>query len=303
MSNSVYDLVLGRKVGANTQKQVLLYMAGRASDDGSGVWASKARMARELEMTKNPILKALNELITKGLISEVGKRPCSSGYTIVYHLNLHSIAALETTEHKNANQRMNFGNTVAQGVQEVNPIQADGNVQGVHDVHPPSAADEPQGVHDVNPNPPLTIQKTSAADAASTNDLDFDDFLNAHPRPKDPVKSRKLFNAAVASGMAVADLLKAAQIYAEQQKCQPHRFIAGSDAGLERRGYEDALRRRSKAGSAPSATLEEVRKMQARSIIAGREYHYRNFRSDVVADLIKRKLVSKDLCRDLGIQF
>ena len=56
MSNLVSNLVQTKKVGSNTQKSILMYMADKASDDGTGIWVSKKNMAADLEMairTKN----------------------------------------------------------------------------------------------------------------------------------------------------------------------------------------------------------------------------------------------------------
>ncbi|MCZ4352661.1 hypothetical protein O4H61_09070 [Roseovarius aestuarii] len=176
------------------------------------------------------------------LISEVGKRPCSSGHTIIYNLNLQSISALEPTDCQIVSLPVNIEAAHHRGVQEVHPIYAIDKRQEVHDVHPTSATDAPQEVHDVHPNHPLTIQEPSAAAAASTDDLEFEKFLSVHPRPKDLDVSRKPFDALIVSGVKISDFLKAAQNYADQQKGQVHRWIAGSDKWLRTRGYEDALR-------------------------------------------------------------
>lgn len=316
MSNSVYDLVLSRKVGATTRKAVLLYMAGRASDDGSDVWAGKVRMMRELELTKNPILKALRELIGMGLIHEVGKRPCSSGYTIVYDLNLKSISALEPSNPKLKKHSMNIEASHPQGVQEVNPLGVAERVQEVHDVnpirandkdqevhqmHPTSSLDEPQGVHEVNPNHPITIHESSAAVAASTRDLEFENFLKAHPRGKDPVKSRKLYDAVVASGVPSSDLLKAARVYADQQKDQTYRMIAGSDSWLEKRGYEDALR--SLVAVSGAENVSETMILDATRIKNhdATKYGPLQFSPRLAQWLLEEGLLTTDDCRAAGI--
>ena len=45
MSNLVSNLIQTKKVGSLTKKAILMYMADKASDDGSGIWVSKANMA------------------------------------------------------------------------------------------------------------------------------------------------------------------------------------------------------------------------------------------------------------------
>lgn len=136
MSNRVNQIVLERKVGSPTRKAVLVYMAYRASDDGSGFWAGKSRMARELEMNQRTVKFCIKDLLATGLISAVGKRPCSGGHTIIYQLNLKAILALEP-----ANAAIDDKFEESRGLSS----------QGVNDVHPPSETDSPKGVHDVPP--------------------------------------------------------------------------------------------------------------------------------------------------------
>lgn len=97
MSNVVAGIVQRKRVGSPTRKAVLMYMAGCASDDGSGVWASKANMARDLEMGRRTIQDAVDHLIKAGLIREVGQRECKNGYTVEYAVDLHAVQALEGT--------------------------------------------------------------------------------------------------------------------------------------------------------------------------------------------------------------
>ena len=55
MSNLVSNLIQTKKVGSLTKKAILMYMADKASDDGSGIWVSKANMAADLEMTDRAV--------------------------------------------------------------------------------------------------------------------------------------------------------------------------------------------------------------------------------------------------------
>ena len=154
----------------------------------------------------------------------------------------------------------------------------------------------------MNPNPPLTIQEPNAAAAASTSDLEFNNFLSAHPRPKDQVKTRKLFNAAIASGVVVADLLKAAQIYAEQQKGQPHRYKAGSDTWLEKRGYEDALRGAPNSSTVDHADAAKITERWVKAIKTGHQALARHCSAGTARELIAQELVTTTQCREMGIQ-
>jgi hypothetical protein len=93
MSNEVTGAVLKRNLGTVTRKAVMLLLADKASDDGTGIWASKERMASELCMTTRGLRLAIKALVSEGLVMEVGRRPCRFGYTQEYAINLAALAA------------------------------------------------------------------------------------------------------------------------------------------------------------------------------------------------------------------
>ena len=70
MSNLVSNLIQTKKVGSLTKKAILMYMADKASDDGSGIWVSKANMAADLEMTDRAVRIHIKDMIAMGIISE-----------------------------------------------------------------------------------------------------------------------------------------------------------------------------------------------------------------------------------------
>lgn len=89
MSNHVSSLVRSRNLGVGlTGKSVILLMADFSSDDGSGIWASKATMAKELETTERTIQRTIKALIDAGFVSEIGRRKHRNGETYEYKINL-----------------------------------------------------------------------------------------------------------------------------------------------------------------------------------------------------------------------
>ena len=74
MSNLVSNLVQTKKVGSNTQKSILMYMADKASDDGSGIWVSKKNMAADLEMAIRTMQTNIRDMVSAGIISEAGQK-------------------------------------------------------------------------------------------------------------------------------------------------------------------------------------------------------------------------------------
>ena len=94
MSRTVVALVYSRKIGSMARKAILAYCADRANDDGSGVWASKRRIADEVECSRQTVVNVLRDLVGDGLIVKVGKRRCPNGYTDEYAIVIEAVASL-----------------------------------------------------------------------------------------------------------------------------------------------------------------------------------------------------------------
>lgn len=74
------------------RKSVMVLLADKASDDGTGIYASKQTMADELCCSKQAVLDAIKGFIAEELLIEIGQRRNANGFTIEYGIN---IAALE----------------------------------------------------------------------------------------------------------------------------------------------------------------------------------------------------------------
>lgn len=94
MSNHLISLAYKRNLGTHTRKAVMVLLADKASDDGSGIWASKQRMADELCMSKQTILNTMKGFIEEGLIQEVGNKKCTNGYTVEYAIDVEKLASV-----------------------------------------------------------------------------------------------------------------------------------------------------------------------------------------------------------------
>lgn len=115
MSHKVVTLVCSRIVGSAAQKAVLVNMADKASDGGEGVFASKATIAAETEQGLSTVKRAINELLARDLIVEVGLKACTNGHTVVYDMNLPAIAALDEWKPSRSSSRT---------PSSVNPVQS-----------------------------------------------------------------------------------------------------------------------------------------------------------------------------------
>ena len=94
MSIKVATLVRSRVIGSAALKAVLLNMADRANDDGGEVYSSKATIAAETELDRATVFRAVNKLLTGGLIVACGERTCRHGFTVVYRIDLEAVERL-----------------------------------------------------------------------------------------------------------------------------------------------------------------------------------------------------------------
>lgn len=94
MSNHLISEAYKRQLGSMARNAVMVLLADKASDDGTGIWASKQRMAEELGTTKQTVLTTIKSLIGDGLLEEIGQRKCANGYTIEYKINVAALQAL-----------------------------------------------------------------------------------------------------------------------------------------------------------------------------------------------------------------
>jgi hypothetical protein len=140
MSRLVATLVYSKRVGSMARKAVLAYCADRASDDGTGIWCSKVRIAEEVECSKQTVIDTLRALVAEGLMSEVGRRKCVSGFTVEYALNLSAIRALPDVREGESGPNLDpMGST--SGPVQILTGQATG----------------PHGVNQLDPNRPRTV--------------------------------------------------------------------------------------------------------------------------------------------------
>lgn len=70
MSWKVANLCAGRRFGSPVRKQIIMFLADKASDDGSGIWCSKGTIQRHTE---------LGERRASGLGSGTGQNSHSDG--------------------------------------------------------------------------------------------------------------------------------------------------------------------------------------------------------------------------------
>lgn len=138
MSNICTAIAQRRVVGSGTKKAVLMYLADRASDDGSGIWTSKSHIAADTEFSKRSVQNAINDFEAAGIIKKTGTKKCQNGFTYEYCINISALKSLPSTR-----KLTGAGDS---------PVQ---------EIHLTGAGDSPHGVQEIHPNHPLTILEPS----------------------------------------------------------------------------------------------------------------------------------------------
>lgn len=132
MSRKIAALVYTRRAGSMIRKALLAYFAERANDDGTGVWASKQRIADEIEASRRAVITNIQEMVNEGLLIEVGKRSFENGYTMEYAMNLKAIAALPESD---PDDPCKIAHLEGGDVKEVHGGGEGGSRQDVKEVH------------------------------------------------------------------------------------------------------------------------------------------------------------------------
>lgn len=201
MSWKIANLCADRIFGSAARKQIIMFLADKASDDGSGIWCSKGTIQRHTELGESTVKRTITDFLREGILIETGRRPCKNGFTVIYRIVLDRVMALESS----AEPDDGTGSTV-------DPVQCDpGRGSMVDGVRGPGWT----------PNHPETIHKPPTrkrAEAAAVEDERFGQIWAAYPKDRQRGKAACLARIAeaVREGIDPDDLLRAVQVYAAE---------------------------------------------------------------------------------------
>ena len=208
MSRHVASLVYRKRLGSIARKAIMAYCAERANDDGSGVWASKVTISKEVECSKQTVIDTMRNFVAEGLMIEVGHRKCANGFVVEYAINVPAIRALED----------------AISEEDLTGPILDPSSQ----LTPRGQASGPQEVKPVDPNRPLTVLKPSTnasvreplllseEDAPKIDKAEeaFKRFWAAYPVKSGKPAAHRNFLRAVKGGADPEAIIRAAKVYA-----------------------------------------------------------------------------------------
>ncbi|WP_458323157.1 hypothetical protein [Roseobacter sp. A03A-229] len=175
-----------------------MFLADKASDDGSGIWCSKGTIQRHTELGETTVKRTIRDFLKEGILVETGSRGCKNGFTVVYRIDLARIEALELT----AEPDIETGATV-------DPVQTGprtgATVAGVPG--PPRPPNHPKTIH----KPPTRKREAGA-------DEEAEKILAAYPPDRLRAKAECLgrIRDILDAGIEAEDLLQAAKAYATE---------------------------------------------------------------------------------------
>ena len=275
-----------RRFGSAARKQIIMFLADKASDDGSGIWCSKGTIQRHTELSESTVKRTIIDFLREGILIKTGRRQCKNGYTVIYRIVLERVAVLEPT----AEPDIETGFTV-------NPVQPE-----------PGTGATVNGVRGSRwtPNLPKTIHKppTRKREAeAEVEDLESEKILAAYPedRIRDRRTSLRLIAAAVKAGVEPDDLLQAIKAYAKESEGYTRSKVCFSDNWFKMRRWEKGL-------AQVRADREEAREAEAKGRASLAEWIHerhplcRHITNRQIEDLIASKLVTPEQVRAAGLQ-
>ncbi|PCJ04122.1 MAG: hypothetical protein COB16_19485 [Rhodobacteraceae bacterium] len=297
MSNHITSLLRRKILGVGlTGKSVILLMGDLASDDGSGIWASKARMARELETTDRTIQRTIKALIDAGFVSCVGERRHQNGSTFEYQINADRVDLCADAHDKPPTHRHPLAQHLGAKTQDVTPDAVSPPTEG----HPTPDAVSPHAPTEGHPNQTKPNRTNCAADAAHNSDFDFVGFLSkfasVYPRMGDAEKTEDALRSALGEGADPKDILAGARAYAVEQDGNEARYIKFSENWISDGRWHRHV-------TAPSAKIDVQKTLAARAatILEAKPFICRSITAYAAGECIVAGLVSVDQCKAAGI--
>lgn len=214
MSFRVSSICAARILKGSSRKQVMLYLADKASDDGSGVWCSKATIACETELSRSTVKRIMNEFEAERLITRTGRRKNKNGYTVEYSINLQLILQLAEIELHYRSTRCNINQVQSEPPRETIVNRQDGS------------ACTPNLKQTIQ-QPPTREREMAEGATAKLFELAWSNYPNDRRRNRSTCEMH--FRAAIENGAKPETIVRAIQNYAETSRGYTRSKVKFSD--------------------------------------------------------------------------
>ncbi|MFE3837051.1 hypothetical protein [Pseudogemmobacter sonorensis] len=291
MSYHVESRCSNRKFGSAPRKQIAMYLANKAGDDGSGIWCSKHTIARDTELSLATVKRTIRDFLAEGILVAIGMRETSRhGQTVIYRIALEVVDELEPLLPAKA--------ISATGV-TVNPVQP-APATGVR-VSPPPGSQRPPN----NPmNNPMNHPPSRHAQSEAEEE-DLQPIWDAFPsdRRRDRAACRRHLAAAL-SEASRDELVIAAKAYTEETAEYTRRTVMFFDNWLRVgrwRRYVEAHRQQRSEAEARDKVNDETIIANAAKWIQERSDMCRHVPLKRAAEAVKRGLVTREQAQAAGV--
>lgn len=289
MSYVVEAFCDARRFGSAARKQIAMYLANKAGDDGAGIWCSKHTIARHTELSLATVKRTIREFLAEGILEETGMlRACDHGHTVIYRIALEVVAELESLRPKKG--------SAATGV-TVNPVQPEPPT-GVT-VNPRQGSGRP-------PNNPRNNSKKppTRAGAGEVADSDMEVIWAAYPadRRRDRASCRRHLAGALAE-VTLDELSAATKAYAAESAGFTRTKVSFLDNWLRDdrwRRHVDELRQQASTTEAALRTSGEAVLANAAAWVKARSSMCRHLTEAQVAAAVGRGLISRAEAKTAG---
>ncbi|QFT59173.1 hypothetical protein FIU94_10080 [Sulfitobacter sp. THAF37] len=279
MSWKVANLCAERRFGSPVRKQIIMFLADKASDDGSGIWCSKGTVQRHTELGESTVKRTITEFLREGILVETGRRPCKNGYTVIYRIVLGSVNGLETISEPDDEPEFSRGAT-ADGVP--------------HGPGTGAAADGVPGP-ERTPNHPKTIQKPpTRADTREAEDQDFEKAWAAYPpdRRRNKNTCRQQFERAIKDGTTAEEFICAVNAYATETEGYTRSKVCFSDNWFRDSRWQRFVEE-ARDAQIDAAELEGKHFRQLAGWVRERNWMCQHISRNQAGELLMRGLVSE----------
>ena len=224
MSWKIANLCADRIFGSAARKQIIMFLADKASDDGSGIWCSKGTIQRHTELGESTVKRTIPDFLREGILIETGRRPCKNGFTVIYRIMLDRVMAFDSS----AEPDEGTGSTA-------DPVQRDpGRGSTMDGVRGPGwTPNHPETIH----KPPTRKRVEAAVDER------VESIWAAYPRDRQRGKAASLaaITEALAEGIDPTDLLDAVKSYATESAGFTRAKVCFSDNWFAARRWQRFL--------------------------------------------------------------
>ena len=283
MSWRVANTCAERKFGSATRKQIIMFLADKASDDGSGIWCSKGTIQRHTELGETTVKRTVREFLKEGILVETGARTCKNGFTVVYRIDLAKVEALEPT----AEPEIETGATV-------DPVQTGpGTGATVAGVPGPPRP----------PNHPKTIHKPPTREHEAAEDEEAKKILASYPpdRLRGKADCLRRIRAALDEGVSAKDLTEAVKAYATESAGFTRSKVCFSDNWFQSRRWQAYLEKQAEDREKAAALQADHHARLARWI-SDRSPMCKHITAKQIDGLLASKMVTEAQIQAAGLR-